>query len=217
MSWKEYSPDFIRRRYGRLAAIYPVFELVFWLPPGIRRRAVARLELKPGDRVLEVGCGTGRNFPHLIRAAGADGQVYGVDFTPAMLSVARKRCAQHGWQNVTLLEGDAASLELPQPVDAVLFSLSYAVMPNHREVLHQVWKHLRPGKHLVVLDAKSPHGFLGRVTRPLGTWVSRASVLGNPDRRPWDDLRELTDSVEIGEELLGMYYICRGTKPASDA
>ncbi|MCI0402660.1 MAG: methyltransferase domain-containing protein [Acidobacteria bacterium] len=214
MSWKEYSPDYIRRRYSRLAAFYPVFELVFWLPPGIRRRAVARLELKPGDLVLEVGCGTGRNFPHLIRAVGADGQVCGVDFTPAMLSVARKQCAQHGWQNVTLLEGDAASLQLPQPVDAVLFSLSYAVMPNHREVLREVWKHLRPGAHLVVLDAKSPRGLLGRVTRPLGTLVSRASVLGNPDRRPWEDLREFTNLIAVEEELMGMYYICRGTKPA---
>ncbi|MGH9555151.1 MAG: class I SAM-dependent methyltransferase [Terriglobales bacterium] len=217
MSWKEYSPDFIRRRYNRLAVFYPVFELVFWLPPGIRRRAVARLELKPGDRALEVGCGTGRNFPHLIAAVGASGEICGVDFTPAMLAVARKQCARRSWTNVRLLEHDAASFELPAPVDGALFSLSYAVMPNHREALRNAWRHLGPGKHLVVLDAKSPDGLLGRVTRPLGTWTSRATVLGNPDRKPWDDLRELTDHIEVHEELLGMYYICRGTKASSGA
>ncbi len=216
-TWREYDLDFIRRRYNRLAGFYPIFELVFWLPPGIRRRAVARLELHPGDCVLEVGCGTGRNFRHLVAAVGTTGEIVGVDFTPAMLAVARRRCQRQGWRNVQLLEHDAASYELPAPVDGVLFSLSYAVMPNHRQALHNAWRHLRPGKRLVILDAKSPPGLLGRVTRPLGTWTSRATVLGNPDRRPWDDLRELTGQIEVQEELLGMYYICRGTKSVSGA
>lgn len=129
-TWREYDPEFIRRRYNRLAAFYPVFELVFWLPPGIRRRAVARLELKPGDRVLEVGCGTGRNFRQLTAAVGATGEIVGVDFTPAMLAVARRQCQRQGWKNVELLEHDAASYELPVPVDGVLFSLPTPSCPT---------------------------------------------------------------------------------------
>ena len=54
-SWIEYEPHFVRRRYNRLASIYVFFEWLFWLPRGIRPRAVERLNLKPGDRVLEVG------------------------------------------------------------------------------------------------------------------------------------------------------------------
>jgi len=61
-SWTEYDPQFVRRRYNRLASIYVFFEWLFWLPRGIRPRAVRRLKLKSGDRVLEVGCGTGRNL-----------------------------------------------------------------------------------------------------------------------------------------------------------
>jgi hypothetical protein len=52
----------IRRRYQRVAPIYPVFELVFLLPRGIRHRAVHRLGLASRDSVLEVGCGTGEIF-----------------------------------------------------------------------------------------------------------------------------------------------------------
>src|SRR5215472_10375480 len=78
-AWPHYSVDFIRKRYDRLAPIYPLFEILFALPWGIRARAVRRLGLQRGDRVLEVGCGTGRNFPHLVRAVGRTGHVYGVD------------------------------------------------------------------------------------------------------------------------------------------
>jgi hypothetical protein len=46
----------IRRRYSWLAPIYPLFELLLWLPSGIRGRAVERLKLASGERVVEIGC-----------------------------------------------------------------------------------------------------------------------------------------------------------------
>ena len=120
--WPHYSGDFIRRRYDRLAPVYPLFEILFALPWGIRARAVRRLGLRPGDRVLEVGCGTGRNFPHLVPAVGGTGHVYGVDWSPGMLEIARKRCARNKWENVTLLLRHAVEYSLPETVNGVLFS-----------------------------------------------------------------------------------------------
>jgi hypothetical protein len=49
----------VRRRYRWLAPIYPLFELLWWLRSGIRSRAVDRLKLANGERVAEIGCGTG--------------------------------------------------------------------------------------------------------------------------------------------------------------
>ena len=59
-----YPPEFVKRRYDRLAPFYRLFEWILWLPTGIRARAVRKLELPHGDTVLEVGCGTGRNLPY---------------------------------------------------------------------------------------------------------------------------------------------------------
>ena len=52
----------------------------------------------------------------------------------------------------------------------------------------------------------------GRWMRPFGIWLSKVPVLGDPEKRPWYDLRELTDRVEVEELPDGLYYIVRGTK-----
>ena len=211
-SWPTYSLDYIRRRYDRLAGVYPVFDWIFWLPRDARTRAVARLGLGAGERALEVGCGTGRCFGPLLDALGPRGHLYGVDASEGMLSCARRTCEQHDWRNVTLLCRDAADFALPEPVDGVLFSLSYGVMPDPRSALRCAWAHLRPGRRLVILSAHSPTRGPGRWLRPFGVWLSKATVLGDPDQRAWDDLAEVSDRVELQKMPDGMYYICCGTK-----
>lgn len=207
-----YDLGFIRRRYNRLASIYPVFEVLFVLPRGIRARAVARLGLLAGDKVLEVGCGTGRNLEHLLGAVGPAGHVYGVDYSDGMLAKAKAVCDLNQWRNVTLLQEDAAQMILPEQVDGVLFSLSYAVMPEPRKVFAQAWKYLRPSKHAVIMDAKLVPGIVGKLSRGWITLVSKATVLGDLDVRPWEDLKEFTPEVEMEEVNFGTYYICCGTK-----
>lgn len=205
------SISLIQRRYDRLAPIYPLFEYVFWLPRGVRSEGVDRLELAPGNRVLEVGCGTGRNFPSLVAAIGAAGRIYGVDLSEGMLEVASGQVGRRGWTNVTLLRREAGEYTLPEPVDGVLFCFSYEVIPGHRQALRHAWSYLRPGGRLVILGQTTPRGAPGRWLRPIGVMISRATVLGDPDRRPWEDLRDLTDRIDLKELRYG-YYICRGTK-----
>jgi len=133
--------------------------LLFLLPRGIRAKAVSRLELKPGARVLEVGCGTGRNLARLVQAVGAQGRVYGVDLSEGMLEEARELSVKTGWCNVTLIQSDAVEYTLPELVDGVIFSLSYAVIQRHREALSRAWEHLRPGGRIVIMDARLPPAF----------------------------------------------------------
>lgn len=204
--------ELIRKRYTRLAPIYYVIDRIFPLAWWVRQRAVDRMALQPGSRALEIGCGAGRNFPLLQRAVGPTGHIYGVDLTPGMLAMAAERCRRHGWTNVTLLQSDAARFTLSEPVDAALFGLSYSLIPDHQSALRAAWQHLTPGGRVVVVDGKRADNWLGRLMSSVAIAVNRATVYGTLEKKAWEDLRALTDAVEMQEMLFGSYFVCTGIK-----
>lgn len=215
--WEDCERAFIARRYDRIAGLIGLFDRVFFFPSHLRRRAAQRLNAKPGDRVLEIGCGTGLNFPHLHEAVGAPGKIYGVDLSTGMLQRARARCMREGWTNIELTQCDAAEYIPPEPLDGILFGLSYNTMPHHLAVLQHAWKLLRPGGRIVILDGKLPHGFGGKLALPFGLWLMKRTMLGNPFIQPWKDLAALADDFAMEEYVFGSWYVCWGAKPAGAA
>ena len=210
--WVDRDRAAISARYDRLAGLIPFFEWVLFLPRGLRKTAVERLALRPGDRVLEVGCGTGRNFRYLHEAVGATGHIHGVDISPGMLRQARALRARRRWTNVNLVETDAADFNAPAPLDGVLFGLSYNTIPHHVAVLQRMWQALRPGGRLVIMDAKLPPGAAGHVILPFSVWLMKKTLLGNPHIQPWRHLEMVAGPVEMDEFLFGSYYICTAVK-----
>jgi demethylmenaquinone methyltransferase/2-methoxy-6-polyprenyl-1,4-benzoquinol methylase len=215
--WVDCDRGAVSRRYDRIAHLIPFFEWLFFLPRDWRRKAVVDLGLSRGDSVLEIGCGTGRNFPYLREAVGPAGRIYGVDISRGMLRRARELCDAEHWSNVELSEGDAADYAAPEPLDAVLFSLSYNTMPHHRTVLRRAWQQLRPGGRLVIMDAKVPPGLGGRLILPFSLWLMKHTVLGNPLIRPWDELAAVAERVTMNECMFSSYYICHAMKPSVGA
>ncbi len=208
------SPEQISRRYDRLATIYSPLSVALMLPSRIRDEAVGRLCLGAGDAVLEVGCGTGANLGRLVAGVGPAGAVTGIDLSPRMLERAERLRLRSGWDNVSLLEHDAAGLDTDVPFDAVLFSLSYSVLPEPRRTLAAVWERLTPGGRIVVMDAGLSEGRLGRLLRPLAAAVSRVTVLGDPDSRPWEHLAELgAADLDTIRFQAGTYFVCSARRP----
>ena len=212
--WADCERSAIAARYDRIAGLIELIDWLLFVPPHFRARAAQRLALAPGDRVLEIGCGTGRNFPYLRMAVGPCGMIYGVDLSAGMLARARELCDRERWSNVELVQDDAAQYVAPEPLDGVLFGLSYNTMPQHLTVLDRALSQLRPGGRVVIMDGKLPRGRSGRLLLPFALWLMRSTMLGNPLIRPWQDLARAVDGFEMEEFLFGCWYICRGTKPA---
>jgi demethylmenaquinone methyltransferase/2-methoxy-6-polyprenyl-1,4-benzoquinol methylase len=212
LQWVDQDQAAISRRYDRLAKFITLFEWLLWMPSGFRAFATKRLELKAGESVLEIGCGTGRNLPYLRDAVGPGGRVVGLDLSSGMLARSQELCTRRRWDNVELVQCDAAEYSASEPLDAVLFGLSYNTMPHHLAVLRNAWKQLRPGGRLVIMDAKLPPGRSGRLVLPFSVWLMKRTLLGNPFIQPWEDLARLTDAFEMHELMFGSYYVCRAIK-----
>lgn len=74
---------------------------------------LARSEAASGEKVIEIGCGTGAATVPLAKAVGERGEVLGVDIAEPMLAAARERIARSGMRNITLLQGDAQTHRFP--------------------------------------------------------------------------------------------------------
>jgi demethylmenaquinone methyltransferase/2-methoxy-6-polyprenyl-1,4-benzoquinol methylase len=151
----------------------------------IRRAAVDRLCLRPGDRVLDVACGTGLSLAALQAAVGPGGEVTGIELSPDMIGIARRRVAVAGWDNVTLLESSIEDASIPGPLDAVLFHFTHDVMRSP-QALERVFAATRPGARIAFAGMKyapwwiAPLNLLVRAkARPYMTTLDGLA-------RPWD-------------------------------
>ncbi|WP_435180015.1 class I SAM-dependent methyltransferase [Halorussus sp. AFM4] len=153
--------------YGRWADLYDVLARS---TPGLgrlRARVADALALDPGDTVVEMGCGTGANFPHLRDRVGPEGRVVGVDFTRGMLATARDRIDREGWDNVHCVRADATSVAFRDPPDAILATFVVGMLGNPAAEVDRWADVLAPGGRLALLDA-------AQTTRWFGWPVNRA-------------------------------------------
>ena len=153
--------DFVARVYENIAWGY---DLVFGptLHPG-RVDAIKRMGIKPGDRVLEVGVGTGIN----VDLYPTDCAVTGIDLSSSMLEKARERVARKGVRNVRLLQMDAANLKFADDsFDIVYAPYVISVVPDPVAVTREMHRVCRPGGRIVILNHF-------RSKARLGAWLER--------------------------------------------
>ena len=147
----------IKRAYAFLSPVYDIlFNRIFH--PG-RVAAINLLEIKPGDRVLEVGVGTGLNLPLYPR----DCSVAGIDISVEMLRKARERAKELERTGVTLSVMDASNLEFPADTfDHVLATYVISAVPDPVKTLLEMRRVCKPGGHVVILNHfKSENPVLG--------------------------------------------------------
>jgi SAM-dependent methyltransferase len=110
-------------------------------------------ELKPGERVVDVGSGAGFDSLIAARMVGPAGRVVGVDMTPAMLAKARRAAAQAGLTNVEFREGYAEALPVPDGwADVVISNGVLNLMPDKSAALQEMARVLKSAGRLQIGD-----------------------------------------------------------------
>lgn len=193
-------------QYHRRAAHYDA-ELALFEP--LRIEAVSLLGLQAGQRVLDVGCGTGLSFELLERQVGPRGAVVGIEQSPDMLQLARERVAAHGWRNVTLLAAPAEEAHVHGEMDAAMFHFTHDVLREPR-ALDNVLRHLRPGARVVSVGLQWAPGWAW----PANCFVALAALYSISSfdglARPWDLLARRLQGFELHTTLLGGIYVGSG-------
>jgi phosphatidylethanolamine/phosphatidyl-N-methylethanolamine N-methyltransferase len=159
--------DFVARVYEKLASVYDV---TFGpsLHPG-RVQAIQRMGILPGDRVLEVGVGTGINASLYPR----DCSVTGIDFSSSMLEKARDRVARKEIKNVRLIEMDAAAMKFADDsFDIVYAPYLISVVPDPVTVAREMRRVCRFGGRIVFLNHfRSPNPLLASIERAISPFT----------------------------------------------
>jgi len=180
----------VKTAYRRYARIYDaVFGPV--LQPG-RRALLEALKLKPGDRVLEVGVGTGLSLP--LYPAGV--RITGIDVSREMLEKARERVARRRLENVeALLEMDAEEMTLPSAsFDKVVAMYVVSVVARPARLLQELHRVCRPdGEIFIVNHFRSENRFIGAVEKALAGFSPQLGF------RPDFDLREVLPDYHDGD------------------
>jgi len=208
-------------RYGPGARVYDVVSgerLVYRIG---RAAGIRSLRLSAGDIVLDLGCGTGLNFPLLQQAVGPTGLVIGVDRSPAMLEMAHARVAGNDWDNVHIIEADATELDPADVaavaerergrtgVDGAFSTYAMSVFDEWEPAWQTIRRVVRPGGRAGIVDMAMPTG-IAVVFAPLAVL---ACAIGGADlrARPWAGLERDGTAVKHSVYRGGHIHVVTGT------
>lgn len=185
--WQPHEKErFVRALFDTIAPRYDLMNLVMtlgawrvWQGAFLRHGG-----LRPGDRVLDVGCGTGDLCLLAARQVGPGGRVTGVDIAEEMLAIARRKVARAGLSDrVALLAANGLDLPFPDgSFDVVTSGFVLRNVGDLRRALAEMARVLRPGGRAVVLELSHPSHplvrvpfrlYFTRVVPLLGLWAAR--------------------------------------------
>lgn len=198
-----------KQQYRRIAASYDR-KAQIRLGERLRHQAFAEFDLRVGDTVVDVGCGTGLSFPLIEEAIGPSGELVGIDQSPEMLAFARARVEDAGWTNVTFVEAPVEEADIPAAADALIFFRVHEVVRSTTALQH-VFQSAKPTARVLAVGVKWARWWAFPLN--LSIWLLTRNVTTTHEgfRCPWDRLQHFVPDMRVRPVALGAHYIAQGT------
>ena len=203
--------DASRKQYQAIASSYDR-KLQVRLGERTRRQAFEEFDLRVGDTVVDVGCGTGLSFPLIEKAIGTSGKILGIEPSPEMLRVAQARVAASGWKNVAFIPAEAEDAETAEPADALVIFRIHEVLRS-RAALEHLLRLAKPGARLLVVGVKWAPWWAFPVNLAVWRQTKRVTTTHEGFQAPWDLLAGLVPNLKVRSVDLGAQFIALGTTP----
>jgi len=157
-------PERISEMFDRIAGVYDGMNLLIsgFQEPRWRRRAVTETGLRPGERALDVACGTGKVTLDLYRSVQPGGEALGIDAAPRMIEAADAR--KEGAAGLRFEVADALSLPVEDDAfDAATIAFGMRNLADYGRGFAEMARAVRPGGRVVCLEIARPSSRLGRL------------------------------------------------------
>lgn len=178
----------------------------------LRREAIQRLDLRPGETVLDVGCGTGLSFGPLLDRLGPRGHIVGIEQCPEMMAQARLRFPDRRAHQLRLVQAPVEEAQWPGLAHAALFHFTHDILRSPR-ALDNVLAHLAPGARVVATGLQWAAPWVWPVNLfVLGAALYSVSSLDGL-AQPWSELAPRLECFEVHPTWMGGIFMATGVWP----
>jgi len=181
----------------------------------VKEKAFSHSSLKSGDTVLVFCCGTGLDFPHILRRIVQGGKIIGVDFSREMLDQAQRKISRNGWSNIELVHADVTTFHkmLTPKADAGVCTLGMSIIPDFKAAYHNLISNIKEEGEIIIGDMQLASGWEASLN-PLT--ISLARRYGGTEEGHQNSLelnkliKETLVDVRRQEFFFKSYYFCVG-------
>jgi demethylmenaquinone methyltransferase/2-methoxy-6-polyprenyl-1,4-benzoquinol methylase len=181
----------------------------------LKNQAFNNSSLKKGDKVLVFCCGTGLDFPHLLKIIGKDGKIIGVDFSSEMLQIAKRKIEKNNWENIEIIEADVTKFKdkLDNKANVGICTLGMSIIPEYKNAYYNLLSNVKKQGEIIIGDMQLASGWYAKLNpftillakRYGGTYEGHQNSL-----KLYFLMKKELKNVKKREFFFNAYYYCIG-------